>query len=92
MPLRKTTFKVNSEAVQGKDSWVTLGYMEWGEVQAAMKGDFKTDAILEKYVKAWNWVDEDGADLELSVDVLFEPERRFLLDYLFDPDKDESKN
>lgn len=92
MAQRKTTFRVDSSPVQGEDSWVELGYMTWGEIQSAMKGDFKTDDILEKYVIDWNWVDENGDKLPVSVDGLFEPERRFLLDYLFDPNKDGSKN
>ena len=92
MPERKTTYKIDSTDVQGEDSWVELSYMAWGEVQAAMSGDLKSDAILEAHVKEWNWVDEDGEPLEFLVHVLFEPERRFLLDRLFDPDKEDSKN
>lgn len=92
MPERKTTYKIKSDSVQGEDSWVELSYMTWGEVQAAMSGDLKSDAILKEHVKDWNWVDAEGEPLVFSVDVLFEPERQFLLDYLFDSDKDESKN
>jgi len=92
MPKRQTTFRVDSSAVQGEDSWVELSYMEWGQVRAAMSGDFKSDDILQEHVKDWNWVDGEGNALTVSVDVLFEPERRFLLDYLFDPSKDDSKN
>lgn len=92
MPERKAMYKVDSVSVQGEDSWVELSYMEWGEVQAAMKGDLKSDDILKEHVLAWNWVDAEGEALELSMTVLFEPERRFLLDRLFDPGKDDAKN
>lgn len=92
MPERRTTYKVDSSKVQGEGSWVELSYMGWGEVQAAMSGDLKSDDILNEHVKDWNWVDAEGEALTVSVDVLFEPERRFLLDYLFDPSKDDSKN
>lgn len=88
MPERKATYKVESASVQGEDSWVELSYMTWGEVQAAMKGDLKSDDILKEHVLAWNWVDGEGKPLDISVDVLFEPERRFLLDRLFDPGLD----
>lgn len=92
MPKRKMTYRVKSDAVQGEGSWVELGYMAWGDVQAAMSGDLKADDILEAHVKDWNWVDGEGEALPLDVGALFEPERVFLLDCLFDPNKDDSKN
>ena len=85
MPERKTTFRVDCTPVQGKDSWAELTYMSWGEVQAAMSGALESDEALKEHLKDWNWVDDAGEPLELSVDVLFWPERTFLLDALFVP-------
>lgn len=92
MSQRKTTYKVPSDEVQGEGSYVELKYLTWGENRAAMKGEYKSDAILTDHLIGWNWVDAEGEPLELSVDVLFEPERKFILDSLFNPNAGDPKN
>ena len=92
MPERKATYRANSAAVQGDDSWVELSYMSWAEVRSAMSGDYASDDILKEHVIAWNWVDGEGEQLPLDMDLLYEPERTFLLDALFNPQEAELKN
>lgn len=85
MSKRQATYKVSSESVQGEGSWVELSYMTYGEVQGAIERKLESDDILKEHVVEWNWVNEAGEHLDFSVAALFEPERRFLLDALFDP-------
>lgn len=93
MAKRQATYRVPSESVQGEDSWVELKYMIWGNAQRAFKGEYTNDDMLTDHLVAWNWVDTEGEPLALSIDVLFEPERAFLLSALFIPPKAaDSKN
>lgn len=76
MASRMSTFKVSSEEIQGKDSYVVFKYMKFGTVMEAMKkaDDPKskpdeekafTVKLLSEAVVEWNWVDDGGKPLPL---------------------------
>jgi len=95
MSKRQTTYKVNSEKVQGKDSWVELSYITYGEFQGILTDAIKPSELLEKHVVRWNWVDGDGQPLQppgAHLDDLFAHEREFLLNCLYNPNEAAIKN
>lgn len=93
MPKRKTTYKVDSEKVQGPGSWVELSYLTYGEFQAILTEAIKPSEILLEHIIAWNWVDGQGealGDPGACMDNLFAHERSFLLDCLYNPDENDT--
>ena len=75
MGARQSTFKVSSDEVQGKGSYVLFRHMTFGTILEAMdKIDQKTKAeeekaftvkLLKEAVIEWDWVDDAGAPLLL---------------------------
>ena len=72
MPKRKSTIRINSESVQGDDSFVVLRRLTVGEMKSSMSAPDDEDGIasfsrsLKMYydhVVEWNWVDDDDAPL-----------------------------
>ncbi len=66
MPQRQNVKTVQSEAVQGADSWIKLRSMTVGEAKQLMvEGDDQARGIaaLGKVISGWNWVDDNGAPL-----------------------------
>jgi len=95
MPKRQTTYKVDSEKVQGEGSWVELSYITYGEFQGILTDAIKPNELLEKHVLDWNWVNAAGEALgnpDSYLDELFAPERAFLLNCLYNPDENQIKN
>jgi hypothetical protein len=67
--MRKDTYRVESESVQGVGSWVELTALtrrEWKELLAA-EGE-RTEAIVTEAVVAWNWTGDDGHELPIPPD------------------------
>lgn len=95
MPKRETTYTVNSEKVQGRESWVELSYLTYGEFQAILTDAIKPSDILASHVLNWNWVDGQGQELGRPtecLDALFSHEREFLLSALYNPSENNLKN
>ena len=105
MPQRKSTKKVNSEAVQGEGAYVVLKKVTvgmWKETRAkialpdadSMTIDLET---IRDHVVEWNWVDDDGepwpvpSQDENVLDALTIDEKSFLVGALFG-DEEERKN
>lgn len=66
MPQRQNVKKVQSEAVQGADSWIKLRSMTVGEAKLLMaEGNDEQRGIgaLAKVIVGWNWVDDEGQPL-----------------------------
>jgi hypothetical protein len=86
--MRKDTYRVESEAVQGVGSWVELTALtrrEWKELLAA-EGE-RTEAIVAAAVVAWNWTGGDGQELAIppDADALNTLEFSFLVRSLLTP-------
>ena len=89
MPRRKLTTRVDSEEVQGKDSWVDIRRMLWKEIKALQKQRKKMEGdeeagfeigseLILSHIEQWNWCDENGAPLPQPKD---DPD---VFDYLTD--------
>jgi hypothetical protein len=69
--INKLNRKIDSAAVQGEGSWVLLKSPTLEDIQAGGLPDAGDSAqamnfgvnLLGRLVKAWNWVDDDGAPL-----------------------------
>ena len=92
MAQRKSTYRVDSSSVQGEGSWVELSFITRGEAKDA-KGEDWADEMLKNHVVAWDWVDEEGNEMDVAnLDDLFQHEREFIIGKLFNPDKAAEKN
>lgn len=78
MPERKSTRKVNSQEVQGDDSFVVLHRITVGERRALESAQSQAEAkgekfdveqygidVLTRHLVAWNWVNDAGDPLPL---------------------------
>lgn len=74
MPKRvyKSQIKVDSEKVQGEDSYVVIKRPTWADFEAAMNGAGSVEdageidvgkKLIENLVVDWNWVDDDDQPL-----------------------------
>lgn len=96
MAKRNSIKRVDSEAVQGKDSYVVLRRLKVGgwrtlkEKSAEPEADnFALDLeTIQEYVVEWDWVDDDGKPLPLdAVDDLTIEEKSFLIAAIFTPER-----
>lgn len=94
--MRKDTYRVNTETVQGEGSWVELKQLMHGEWTAfAQAGREEVNRTIEASVSAWNWTDRDGNSLSLptkAANDLTELERAFLINALLWPLSHLAKN
>lgn len=92
--------RIDSEAVQGKGSYVVVKALTWAERkrfnEARAAADFDSDAeterILSKYIVEWNWTDIDEEPLPAPDspgiwDSLTIEEIEFLTEVLFENSK-----
>lgn len=106
MSERQATRRVPSESVQGEGSFVVFAKMKWGEakkIRAQAKDpevdetEFMQDCLV-KYIKDWDWVDDDGNRLPVPkddpgvIDELTAQEIKFLSEAFKDPPEEELKN
>ena len=97
MSARQSTFKVSSDEVQGKDSYVVFRHMTFGTVLDAMEkqgGKAKPEEekaftlkLLKDGVVRWNWVDDNGAPMSLpseglEIESLLDHEIMWLVDQI----------
>ncbi len=95
--MRKRTYRVDSEQVQGKGSWVELVQMPHGECQrfaTLNRDDPEIDTLVRRHIAAWNWTDDEGEELPTPavVEDLSELERSFLINALLYPLSHLAKN
>lgn len=65
MPKRKSTVQVYTPAAQGEDSWIEFEPRNLGEALGITPKQYANNLEeVKARVKAWNWVDADGAPLE----------------------------
>ena len=98
--MRKDTYRVESEAVQGVGSWVECKQLmrgQWRELYNLVNGKTvgttidedldHTDAIIAANVVATNWTDSDGEKMVVPLDMakVGTIERNFLLSSLLYP-------
>jgi hypothetical protein len=94
MPKRKfkSRIKIDSEEVQGEDSYVVIRRPTWNDFEAAMNGEEPGEvsnvqvgkSVIVNLVEDWNWVDDDDEPLpsptpKLVAGLPFE-ELNFLID------------
>ena len=92
MPKRMLTYRVDSSEVQGEGSWIELSFITRAEAKSAQGEDW-ADSMLKDHVIAWNWVDGEGVDMDVTkLEDLFQHEREFIISKLFNPDKEDLKN
>lgn len=80
--MRKDTYRVPSDDVQGDGSWVEFRAITRGEWKEFLAADQETtEQLLPGYIAAWNWKDRDGVDLPLppELDALTTVEVGFLV-------------
>ena len=64
--MRQSVVKLDSKAVQGKDTWVKVSKMTVGEImdidaRSEEEGKIQYSVgMLKEHVLEWNWTDEEG--------------------------------